>query len=199
MGCGCELEASGMEWFFAFLGIPIAIVATRLDVALMWAVNRVRFGRMEITGNWAEYVATQPTRQYSLATIEYDLIHRRYNLDGTNYNNDGSPHCYFRTVSSHLDREELQFHYVFETRELSAMHIKSYGYGVVNLARTGNRISPVDGYYVYVTPEGEPVAVSHSLKRADGQPPRNVNAGAYFDAIFPAERLTGLQPGGPAS
>lgn len=187
-----------MNWVFAFLGIPIGIVATRLDVALMWAVNRVRYGRVEITGNWAEYVATQPSRQYSLVTIEYDLIHRRYNLNGTNYNNDGSPHCDFRTVSSHLDREELQLHYVFETRELSAMHVKSYGYGVVNLAQNGNKIVPVDGYYVYVTPAGEPVAVSHSLKPADALPPREVNAAAYFDAIFPAERIKDLQSGDSA-
>ena len=188
-----------MEWLFAFLGIPIAIVATRLDVVLMSVVNRIRYGRVEIKGNWAEYVPTSPNRQYSLCTMEYDVIHRRYNLNGTNYNNDGSPHCYWRTVSSHLDREGLQFHYVFETREVSAMHVKSYGYGVVNLAHVEKRIVPSDGYYVYVSPTGEAAAITHTMKRADALPPRDVNAAAYFDALFPAERTNQMLAGGQLS
>ena len=188
-----------MDWLFALLGIPLGIVATRLDVVLMWVVNRARYGRVEIKGNWAEYVATSPSRQYSLCTMEYDVIHRRYNFDGTNYNNDGSPHCYWRTVSSHLDRDELQFHYVFETREVSTMHVKSYGYGVLNLAHADNRIVPADGYYVYVTPTGDAAAVNHTMKRADALPPRDVNAAAYFDALFPAERGKGVRSGGPAA
>lgn len=40
-----------MEWFFALLGIPVGVVATRLDLALMWVVNRFRYGRVEIKGN----------------------------------------------------------------------------------------------------------------------------------------------------
>lgn len=188
-----------MEWLFALLGIPFGIVATRLDVVLMWMVNRVRYGRVEIKGNWAEYVSTSPSRQYSLCTMEYDVVHRRYNFDGTNYNNDGSPHCYWHTVSSHLDRDGLQFHYVFETREVSAMHVKSYGYGVLNLVHEDNRIVPSDGYYVYVSPTGEPVAVSHTIKHADSPPPRDINAAAYFDALFPAERSKSLRSGGSAA
>ena len=187
-----------MDWMFALLGIPFGIVATRLDVVLMVVVNRVRYGRVEIKGNWAEYVATAPNRQYSLCTMEYDVIRRRYNFDGTNYNNDGSPHCHWRTVSSHLDRHALQFHYVFETREVSAMHAKSYGYGVINLAHTGNRIVPSDGYYVYVSPVGDAVAVSHMMKPVDALPPRDVNAASYLDGLFPAERTNSLPSGGPA-
>lgn len=120
------------------------------------------------------------------------MIRRRYNFNGTNYNNDGTPHCYFRTVSSHLDRDDLQFHYVFETRELDALHVKSYGYGVVNLERAGNRIVATDGYYIYVTPSGQPIAVSHTMKPVGDLPPREVNATAYFDATFPAGRSTGI-------
>jgi hypothetical protein len=79
-----EMRGRTVEWFFAALGIPVGVIATRLDVALLWVVNRIRFGKLHLKGNWAEYVPDSTGRQYSLGTIEYDIWHKRYNLNGTN-------------------------------------------------------------------------------------------------------------------
>ena len=172
-----------VEWFFAALGIPVGVIATRLDVALLWVVSRIRFGKLRLKGNWAEYVPDSTGRQYSLGTIEYDIWHKRYNLNGTNYQNDGTPFCHWKTVTSHLDRENGRFHYVFDTTEAGSLQISSSGYGVVNLERQGKELVPIDGYYVYVTSERDAISVSHTMDRMGVRPTRTRNVSAILDNL----------------
>ncbi|MEQ1737640.1 MAG: hypothetical protein ABL886_14700 [Rhodoglobus sp.] len=180
-----------MEWVFLLLSIPIGIAVARIDVFILWLINRNKFGRLRITGNWAEWIEQSQGRQFSLGRIEYNVFRRRYNFDGTNYDNDGSPYCHWDTVSSSLDFDKLEFHYVFATRLVSSRQITSHGYGVVHLERDGGELRPVDGYYMYAElgASAGAFAFGHTMVSIDSLPvSRNANAAEFLRTVFPEHK-----------
>lgn len=175
-----------MEWLFLFLSFPIAVLAARADVFVVWAVARLRYGKLSIRGHWAEWIPGSTGRQFSIGTIQYNVFQRRYNFDGTNYRNNGDPFCHWRTVTSYLDFGKLEFHYVFATKDVDSMQTTSYGYGVLQLVSRDGSLIPEDGYYIYANGHDAAVSQSHTLtpvlKVADN---RNDNAAILLAATFP--------------
>lgn len=175
-----------MEWLILLLGLPVSVAAARVDVLLMWWINRFRHGKLRMSGNWIEWVPKSEGRQFSIGCIEYNLLRRRYNFDGTNYKNSGEPFCHWRTVTSYVDYEQLEFHYVFATKDVDTLQTSSYGYGVVQLVRRNGELVPEYGYYIYATGNDNAISVSHSMRRLDSLPEsRNDNAFSILTAAYP--------------
>ena len=175
-----------MEWLFLALAIPTGIAAARIDVLITWTINRVRHGRLNISGNWAEWVPNSSGRQFSIGTIGYNVLRRRYNFDGTNYNNDGTPYCHWQTVTSYIDYEKLEFHYTFATKDVASLQTTSYGNGVLQLVRRDDSLVPEDGYYLYATPGNTAILASHTMRSISEIPEsRNMNAKELLAQTFP--------------
>lgn len=183
-----------MEWVLLVVGFVVGIGGNIVANVLWEKLDKLRStrrcGQLEFEGKWAEYVPNSIGRQFSLATVEYRRSKKIYELNGTNYQNNGDPYCHWRTVASYLDLENYVYHYVFATTDVGALNVSSYGYGVLNLIRSGDSIAPQDGYYVYVTPSGTAISVSHTFKKITNLPAnRTDNAGVLIDAIFPGLRV----------
>jgi len=177
-----------MEWIILVLSIPVGVVAARLDVVLLWAISRVRYGKLSLSGHWAEWIPGSDGRQFSIGTIEYNVLRRRYNFDGTNYKNDGDPYCHWQTVTSYVDFEKLEFHYVFATKDVVSLQTTSYGHGVVQLVRRDGSLIPEDGYYIYATGANSAVCHSHTMLPIEMVAPnRNHNAAELLKTVFPSQ------------
>ena len=175
-----------MEWLFLALSIPIGVAAARIDVLISWVFNRIKHGRLEIRGSWAEWIPGSSGRQFSIGTIQYNVLRRRYNFDGTNYYNNGEPYCHWQTVTSYVDYDKLEFHYIFATKDVATLQTTSYGYGVLQLVSRNGILSPEDGYYIYATPDGSALSLSHTLVRVAAVPSnRNDNSIDILRAAFP--------------
>jgi len=175
-----------MEWLFLLLSIPIGVLAARVDVLISWGMNRVRYGPLQIRGNWAEWVPGSIGRQFSVGSIQYNVFRRQYSFDGTNYNNNGDPYCHWKTVTSYVDYDKQEFHYVFATKDVATMQTTSYGYGVVNLVSRGGVLAPEDGYYIYATPDGSALSLSHTMVSVSSIPARRTsNARDFLSAELP--------------
>lgn len=186
-----------MEWLFLLLGVPIGVLGARADWLILRAWERWTLGKLRIKGHYAEFVPNSVGRQFSLGSISWRPSRRQYAFDGTNYRNDGEPFCHWRTVSSYLDRETNEYHYVFRTTAIGSLRLMSYGYGVVNLVQSEGALVPQDGYYVYVTPTGEVVSVDHTVVRIDALPAtRTENAGELLARVLP-EHKDRLDPPDP--
>lgn len=175
-----------MEWIILVLSIPVGVAAARLDVLLLWVVNRVRYGKLSIRGHWLEWIPGSQGRQFSIGTIEYNVLRRRYNFDGTNYKNDGNPFCHWQTVTSYVDFEKLEFHYIFATKDVDSLQTTSYGYGVVQLVRRDGSLVPEDGYYIYATGTNHAASHSHTMVPIETVPlSRNDNATELIKKALP--------------
>jgi len=180
-----------MDWVPILLGIPVGVVAgliaSRLDLIVLWVWDRIRYGRLKLSGVWAEFIPDSTGRRFSIGVIKYDLLRRRYVFDGTNYDDSGEPYCYWKTVSSYLDRSNGQFHYTFSTKQARTLQFMTYGHGVIDLTEGGS-VRPEFGYYIYTTEANVPISVSHSMKKLDAAPAdRLANVHDLARATFPSE------------
>jgi hypothetical protein len=178
-----------VQWGFLLLSIPIGIIAARIDVLISWIVNRSRHGKLELRGKWVEWIPRSTDRHFSVGRIQFNVLRRRYEFNGTNYLNNGEPFCHWTTVTSYLDWERLEFHYVFATQDAASLQTTSYGYGVLHLVNDDGVLAPQDGYYIYSTANGDAVSMSHTLTRVGDLPPnRNANARTFLSDALPEHR-----------
>ncbi|MGY3565082.1 hypothetical protein [Sinomonas sp. RB5] len=176
-------------WLGVLLSVPAALAATAIWLVGALVVDRVRFGRVDIKGAWAEWVESGDDRCFSVGVIERRAFTSQYVFDGTNYHNDGRPFCYWRTVKSHFGQDKSEYIYVFATKDVTSLQTTSYGYGVVNLASDGKSLVPAGGFYMYSVGTNTALQRDHTLKRADKNeiPKPGENAAKFLARTFPAE------------
>jgi hypothetical protein len=178
-----------MEWIFVLLGVPVGIVATMSYDWIRVQLDNARHGRLRMSGSWAEYIPRSNERQFSVGSIRFKFSRGQYVFDGTNYNNDGTPFCRRRTVSSHVDRAALEFHYTFLSKEVDRAQSMAYGYGVVNLVKDGRFLVPADGEYMYADSPESAMLCNHSMVRIepDSVPATAHNVSKELRRILPVE------------
>ena len=171
------------------LGVPVGVFATVVYDSILRLIRNARHGRVDINGTWIEWVPNCYGRQFSIGKIRYDVFRRQYVFDGTNYRNDGSPFCHWRTVSSYLDLNAYEYHYVFATKDVMSMQTTSFGYGVMSLVANGKRLIPAGGSYMYATGKDTAMQMSHSMKKIDPKlfPEVGQSSAQLLELVLPLE------------
>ena len=156
-----------MEWFFLLLGVPAGVVSNFL---FQWVWSAVSWSstRIDIKGTWGEKIHSGSERQCSIGTIKYDVWRSMWTFDGTNYHNDGRPFCHWRTISSHLDRHNKVFYYIFLNVQEEQAQAGYTGFGFVHLNQIEKKWVPVRGGFAAGNP-GESFR-SHSMVKLDAAP-----------------------------
>lgn len=178
-----------MEWILLIIGAVLGVAGNFLFEYLRSRLERNSGGKLAIEGTWAEWTPDGYGRQFSVGVIKYRFWKRRYDFNGTNYHNDGRPYCHWYTTASFVDKERNELHYVFANHDLATPQVQLYGYGVVKLGESGDRLVPLSGFYLYSGPSGAR-QMSHSMRLVSNSSrfaDRSKNAAADLEATFPQE------------
>lgn len=158
---------TALDWVSLLIGGLIGYV---LNLVASWSYDKIQAmlsaQKVELDGVWAEYVPDSGDHQYSLGKIYFDKSRNLFAFDGTNYLNDGRPFCHWKTVTSHIDKNNQEYFYVFVAQIENELDRRYYGFGVVNLALNDKGVLvPARGHYVSANVDGRPM--SHSIVPAE--------------------------------
>lgn len=132
----------------------------------------------KIKGIWIEKIHSGEERVFSLGRIRKDLRRGMWTFEGTNYHNDGTPFCHWRTVTSHLDKQNKRFYYTFLNTPHNSTHTSYTGFGFLELTREGRHYVPTRGSFAAGNPKEQ--FRSHSIVKIEALPQDQRETQALF-------------------
>jgi len=154
----------------AALGVIGSIIAAFLYDIMKRLYNAYSMNsfKIELGGTWGEFIKESKGRQLSIGRIYFDKKRDLWAFDGTNFTNAGQAFCHWRTVTSHIDLDNMKYFYIFYAHVVGEPGATYAGFGVLNLSRDqGNRIFPINGHYVSDSVDGK--GLPHTMKRLSEQ------------------------------